>query len=205
MHKNVFLKWKNLLYYRIDFYFNFGYTVNSKYIKLEGKEEKMTYINAFEKIRERLNGVTSEKFTRDFAIQVNIVNKDCAGAFYVANLNGEFAVEPYDYRDNSAMITLMMGDFTKLIEGKMNIEKAVESGKMEIKGDTGAVAQLFGVVGAEKKAVEKKVTEKKAIEKKAAVKKASEKKETGKKEAVKKEAVKKETKPVKKAAAKKAK
>lgn len=136
----------------------------------------MTYINAFEKIKERLSGVTSDKFTRDFAIQVNLVNKDCAGAFYVANLDGVFSVEPYDYKDNSAMITLMMGDFTKLIEGKLSIDKATESGKMEIVGDSGAVAQLFGVVGEEKKAVEKQVTEKKAVAKRASAKKSTEKK-----------------------------
>ena len=82
----------------------------------------MTYINAFEKIKEKLQKVTSENFTRDFAIQVNLVNKDCAGAFYVANLNGVFSLEPYDYKDNSAMITLMMGDFTKLVEGRLNVE-----------------------------------------------------------------------------------
>ena len=74
----------------------------------------MNYINAFEKIKEKLNSADTKKFTRDFAIQVNLVNKDCAGAFYVANLGGVFSVEPYDYKDNSAMITLMMGDFTKV-------------------------------------------------------------------------------------------
>ena len=136
----------------------------------------MTYINAFEKIKERLRDITSDKFTSDFAIQVNLVNKDCAGAFYVANLNGQFEVQPYDYKDNSAMITLMMGDFTKLIEGKQPIDKAIESGKMEVKGDVGAVAQLFGIVSPVKKVSEKKVTEKKAVAKKEAVKKEASKK-----------------------------
>lgn len=141
----------------------------------------MTYINAFEKIKERLKEVTADKFTSDFAIQVNLTNKDCAGAFYIANLNGEFEVEPYDYKDNSAMITLMMGDFTKLIEGKQPIDKAIESGKMEVKGDVGAVAQLFGIVSSVKKVSEKKQTEKKAIEKKEAVKKQASKKAMPKK------------------------
>ncbi len=155
---------------------------------------KMTYINAFEKIKEKLKDVTSDKFTSDFAIQVNLTNKDCAGAFYIANLNGEFAVEPYDYRDNSAMITLMMGDFTKLIEGKQAIDKAIENGKMEVVGDVGAVAQLFGVVAPVKKVAEKKVTEKKAVAKKEAVKKAPVKKAPVKKAEPKKETPKTEVK-----------
>lgn len=143
----------------------------------------MTYINAFEKIKEKLQKVTSENFTRDFAIQVNIINKDCAGAFYVANLNGVFSVEPYDYKDNSAMITLMMGDFTKLVEGRLNVEKAVESGKLEVVGDLDAVLAISGIAPAEKK-----VTVKKAEKKETAKK--TEKKETAKK-AVKKETAKK--------------
>ena len=134
----------------------------------------MTYINAFEKIKEKLSKVTSDKFTRDFAIQVNLTNKDCAGAFYVANLNGVFSLEPYDYKDNSAMITLMMGDFTKLVEGRLNVEKAVESGKLEVVGDLDAVLAISGIAPAEKKVTvkkaEKKETAKKAVKKETAKK-----------------------------------
>lgn len=123
----------------------------------------MTYIKAFEKIKERLSEVTAESFTRAFAIQVNLVNKDCAGAFYVANLDGSFAVEPYDYRDNSAMITLMLGDFIKLVEGKLNIEKAMEAGRLKTEGDFNAVEQLIGIVKAEEKPKNRKFTEKKVL------------------------------------------
>ena len=143
----------------------------------------MTYINAFEKIKEKLSKVTSDKFTRDFAIQVNLTNKDCAGAFYIANLDGVFSVEPYDYKDNSAMITLMMGDFTKLVEGKLNIEKAIESGKLEVIGDMDAVAQIVKIAEPEKKT--------------APVKKAPAKKETAKKEPAKKAPAKKTEKKTK--------
>ena len=125
----------------------------------------MTYINAFEKIKEKLAKVTTDNFTRDFAIQVNLINKDCGGAFYIANLDGVFSVEPYDYKDNSAMITLMMGDFTKLVEGKLNIEKAIESGKLVFTGDIEAVAQLIKIAPPEKKAPAKKAPAKKTAKK----------------------------------------
>lgn len=168
----------------------------------------MTYINAFEKIKEKLQKVTSANFTRDFAIQVNLTNKDCAGAFYIANLDGTFSVEPYDYRDNSAMITLMMGDFTKLVEGKLDIEKAIESNKLEVVGDMDAVVAISGIVPEQKaeqkkKAAPKAATKEKTQPKKEPVKKA----EVPKKETVKKETVKKEVSskaaPVKKADEKK--
>ena len=120
----------------------------------------MTYFQAVDKIKEKLAGITSDKFQFDFAIQINLSNKDCNGTLYIANLDGSFAVEPYDYRDNNANITLMLGDLTKLFEGKLNIEKALESGKIEILGDKNAVAQLSGLVTPEKKVVVKKVTKK---------------------------------------------
>ena len=51
---------------------------------------------------------------------------------------------------------------------------------MEVRGDVGAVAQLFGIVSPVKKVSEKKVTEKKAVAKREAVKKEASKKSTPK-------------------------
>ena len=111
----------------------------------------MTYFQAVEKIREKLKSVKSDSFQFDFAIQVNLINKDCSGTLYIANLDGNFAVEPYDYRDNNANVTLMLGDLTKLFEGKLNVEKAVESGKIKVTGDINALMQLFKLVESEVK------------------------------------------------------
>ena len=122
----------------------------------------MTYFQAVDKIKEKLKGITSEKFEFDFAIQINLTNKDCSGTLYIANLDGSFAVEPYDYRDNSANITLMLGDLTKLFEGKLNLDKAIDSEKIELLGDKNAVLQLSGIVEPPKKVVVKKASAKKA-------------------------------------------
>ncbi len=144
----------------------------------------MTYIQAFEKIKETLKTVDSSKFTSDFAIQINLKNKDCSGALYIANLNGVFSVEPYDYKDNYALLTIMLGDLTKLFEGKLKLDNALKSDKLDIIGSFDAVMQLSGIVTPEKKADPKKTTAKKETTKKTTAK-ATDKKSQTKKETVK--------------------
>ncbi len=159
----------------------------------------MTYEQAFAKIKESLKNADTSKLTGDFAIQVDLINKDCNGAFYIAYFDGELAVEPYDYVDNYARLSIMMGDFTKLVEGKLNVEKAIASEKIYVSGDVSKVVELGTLV---KKAPAKKAPAKKAEPKKAEAK-APAKKAEPKKEAVKAVPAKAEVKaPAKKAEAK---
>jgi len=161
----------------------------------------MTYEAAFKKIKESLANADTSKLTGDFAIQVDLLNKDCAGAFYIAYFDGTLAVEPYDYVDNYARLAIMAGDFTKLVEGKLNVEKAIASEKIYVTGDVSKVVELGTLI---KKAPAKKAPAKKAAPKKEAAPKAEVKAEA-KAPAKKAAAPKAEAKaPAKKAAAPKA-
>ncbi len=145
----------------------------------------MTYAEAFSKIKKKLAKADTKGFDGDFAVQVTIKDEDAAGTFYCAFIGGEFSVEPYDYRDNSAAVDVTVADFIKLVEGKTTAQKLLDSGKLDIFGNIGALEMLGGTV--------KTAPRKKAVKKETA-KKETVKKETAKKEAVKKEApAKKET------------
>ena len=142
----------------------------------------MTFLQAFEKIKARLADVDETKLSDDFAIQVNLTNKDCGGIFYIEYKNGVLSVEPYDYHDRTAMVSLMAGDLTKMADRKMDPIKAVESGKIQIEGNAGHLLMFIEAVKpAEKKAAPKKAagaqkTEApKTPEKKAAAKKTAKK------------------------------
>lgn len=137
----------------------------------------MTYEQAFAKIKEGLKDVDTSKLTGNFAVQVDLINKDCSGAFYIAYFDGIFAVEPYDYVDNAARIAIMYGDFNKLVSGKLNVQKAIEAEKIAVTGDVAKIEELTTLV---KKPVVKKET-KTAAEKKTTVKKEAEKKPVEKK------------------------
>lgn len=148
----------------------------------------MTYAEAFSKIKKKLAKADTKGFDGDFAVQVTIKDEDAAGTFYCAFIDGEFSVEPYDYRDNSAAVDVTVADFIKLVEGKTTAQKLLDSGKLDIFGNIGALEMLGGTVKtAPRKKAAKKETAKKETTKKEAVKK-----ETAKKEAVKKETTKKE-------------
>ena len=152
----------------------------------------MTYADAFDKIKKKLAKIDTSKMSGDYAIQVTISDEDAAGTFYVSFIDGTFAVEPYDYRDNSVAIDISVDDFIKLVTGKLTADKAISDGKLSLFGDAEAINNIVGIV----KAPAKKAPAKKAAEpkKEAPAKKAAEPK---------KEAPKKAAEPKKEAPAKK--
>ena len=56
----------------------------------------MTYYEQFETLKKKILNVDETKLNKSFATQVNMTDEDCNGSFYIANMDGVFAVEPYD-------------------------------------------------------------------------------------------------------------
>ena len=145
----------------------------------------MTFIEKFDSIKKKFSKPDQSKLTEDFAVQINLTDTDCGGAFYIAYMNDIFAVEPYDYHDHTAMVTTD----AKTFDGFLTKKKTIED--MTVDGNKNHV-EMIAI----------------AIEKKPAAKKRTVKKETVKKEsekpAVKKTSAKTTAKKTVKAAAKKA-
>lgn len=117
----------------------------------------MTFIQAFNKISERING--NAKITTDkdfFAIQVELTNKDCSGIFYIKYEYGNLSIEPYDYRDNSVAISLSYLTFNKLIDGRIDVASGIASGNIDAVGDLTAAEAICSIVPKEEKPVAKK-------------------------------------------------
>ncbi len=162
----------------------------------------MTFFEAFDNIKEKLSKADTSKLNGDFAMQVNMKNKDCGGTYYIAYMNGQLDVQPYDYKDHAVMITAMAGDITKIVEGRLDPVKALESGKIDVEGDLTVAAQFAGIV---KPAPAKKAAAKKpAAKKTTAAKNASAKKAAAKPAPAKTAEPAKAAEPAKPAAAKKA-
>ncbi len=155
----------------------------------------MTFETAFKRLKEKFVNVDAS-LLEDMAIQITISDEDCGGTFYAEVRNHVLSVEPYDYKDNDAIIDVTRAALASLLDGKANIDTVIEKGDMTVMGDLAKVAAVKDAI----KVPEKKKT----VAKKPAVKKETAKKETAKKETVKKETVKKEApKKEKKTAAKK--
>ena len=162
----------------------------------------MYFEEAFGKIKTSLGKTKVKASDNHFAIQVRMTDYDCGGTFYIEQKEGKFFVEPYNYFDFDADIEASFKDIKDVADGKVDMKKAIDDGKLIINGNLEELlnygAQLKKpekkaaakkpAAKATKKATAKTVKEpKKADEKKPAAKKTAEKKPVAKKTAKKAE------------------
>lgn len=120
----------------------------------------MTFEQAVTKVQDIMSIAKSEKIGK-VAIQINFTNDDCKGAMYISSCDGKLDVAGYDYTDNDASIDLMYGDFTKILTGRLSVNKAIENNLINIVGSIDAV---MAIAGCAKKPAVKKAKEIKSAE-----------------------------------------
>ena len=144
----------------------------------------MTFEEKFAKIAKMFDKAVTDAVSENFAIQVNLSDDDCHGTFYIAYIDNNLAVEPYDYKDNTATITLDSADFVKLVERKIDEAKLIADGKMSMIGNMAHVKAITALIPEKKKTVRKAAAaKKKACAKKCEPAKKAEIKEEKKAEA----------------------
>lgn len=155
----------------------------------------MTFEQAFKRIKTKFGNVNASKL-EDMAIQITFSDEDCGGTFYAAVKNGVLEVEPYDYRDNDAVIDVTRTALASILDGKSSVEKEIEKGTLSVKGNLEKVAAVKDaiVVPVKKPAVRKTPAAKKTTTKKTAETKKEEKKSAVRKSAIKKAPASKTTK-----------
>lgn len=158
----------------------------------------MTFEQAFKRIKTKFENVDASKL-QDMALQITLSDEDCGGTLYAAVKDGALAVEPYDYKDNDAVLDVTKAALVSILTGKTSIEKEIENGNLTVKGNLEKVASVKDAI-----IIPKKAPAKKAPAKKAPAKKTAAKKETAKPAVNAAPAKKAETKPVKAEPAKKA-
>ena len=160
----------------------------------------MTFLEKFEEIKKIAD--VDVKFGRDFAIQINLTDSDCSGAFYVEHRSGVLNVEPYDYHDRNALMTIDSALLIKMLTGEADAVASFLAGRFTIDGDVDAVLELKKIADAVKAV--KKAEEKAKKEAEKAAKEAKKAEEKAKKEAEKKAKAEAEAKAKAEAEAKKA-
>ena len=96
----------------------------------------MTFEQAFKRIKTKFENVDATNL-QDTALQITFSDEDCGGTFYAAVKDGILAVEPYDYKDNDAVIDVTRASLAAILDKKSSVEKEVEKGSlfgMECKG-----------------------------------------------------------------------
>ena len=140
----------------------------------------MYFEEAFGKIKTALKKTDVKASEGHFAIQVRMTDYDCGGTIYIEKKDGKFYVEPYNYFDYDADLEAGFKDLKAIADGKLDMKKALEDGKLIISGN---LEELLGY-GKQLKKTEKKPAAKKTAATKPTAKKAPAKtvKKTAKKE-----------------------
>ena len=131
----------------------------------------MAFIDAYNKIKRTLRTAKADKIAGHLAIQINLTDEDASGIMYLEASDGKLFVEPYDYFERDAMITVNSKDFIEIMTAKLDFDKALEEGVLAIYGDIDRALQIKTLI--------KKPTPRKPAAKSSAAK--NTKKGTGKK------------------------
>lgn len=145
----------------------------------------MTFEKKFAEFKKELEKRNASELPTDLAMQVTMTDEDCGGIFYIANIGGNFAVEPYDYVDNTVNIAATAATLKDLLAGKLDGPDAMFRGLIEVNGN---IEHALAVLGMKKKAAAKKPAAKKTAAKKPAAKKTATKKAAAPKKAAEKKA-----------------
>ena len=103
----------------------------------------MTYEQVVAKVKAKYADKDASSVNGTVAVQVNLVGKNVEGIFYIEAKDGKVNVEPYDYHDNKAVVTVNPTNLMKILEGKLNPVIAYTTSKVSVNGDAGAVLTLI--------------------------------------------------------------
>ena len=115
----------------------------------------MTFEKKFEQLKSGLTKGDLKKLKGSFAIQVNMTDEDCGGAFYMARFNDTLAIEPYDYNDRTAEIIADSDTVTRFFDGRVSYSDAINSGRLTVYGNEADVQQFEGIASKPKRAAKK--------------------------------------------------
>lgn len=101
----------------------------------------MTFEEIVAKVKERLKSANPSKVEGFLAIQVNITGEG-EGKFYVEVKDGVLSVEPYEYFDRQAIVTMKSKNFLAMMDGKLDPVLAFTLGKLKIDGSVEKVLEF---------------------------------------------------------------
>lgn len=94
----------------------------------------MTFEAAFKRLKTKFENVDATVLD-DMAIQITLTDEDSCGTFYAQIKSNELFVEPYDYKDNDAVIAITRKSLGAILDSKSSFDKAIEKGEATVAGD----------------------------------------------------------------------
>lgn len=110
----------------------------------------MTFFEMFDAAKAGLANANVSGLNGHIAIQIEVTEDGC-GIFYAEITDGVLNVQPYDYRDNTAAVTLPHSTLFALLRRETTLPEAVTQEKAFVQGCMESAAKLFAAVPAPKK------------------------------------------------------
>lgn len=101
----------------------------------------MTYDSVVQTTRKKFLDTDVSSVPGTLAFQINLIGK-VEGIFYIEIKDGQVHVEPYEYYDRNAILSINATNFIKLINGKLDPVLAFTTGKLKVDGDINAALEL---------------------------------------------------------------
>lgn len=105
----------------------------------------MTYEQVVAKVRAKFQNADASAIDGVVALQINLEGKNVNGIFYIEVKDHNVNVEPYEYYDRHAIVTVNPTNLMKLLEGKLDPIEAYNKGKVTVDGDAGAVLTVINL------------------------------------------------------------
>lgn len=129
----------------------------------------MTFMEIVEKAKKEFGSADVSNYEGHLALQINVTGEG-EGTFYAEISDGKLYIEPYDYKDNDAVLTADGKDILNIFNGKLDPVKAFENGKLTVTGDLGKALSIQPVIENNKNKKAAKPAAKKTAAKKPAAK-----------------------------------
>ncbi len=163
----------------------------------------MSFDSTVKKLQKKFfeeTAVNAEGF-ENFGVEVHLTDEKNEGTFFIAVTDGQFRIEPFDYKGYACKIDLTATVLNSIANGKTTVAEAADKGKLTCDGNFDyalKVQELISKAVSAEAAKEEEKPAKKPAAKKEAAPKAAAKKETApkaEKHAAPKAAAKAEEKP----------
>ncbi len=105
----------------------------------------MTYEQVVAKVKAKFQDVNADNMDGVVALQINLEGKNTNGIFYIEVKDHNVNVEPYEYYDRHAIVTVNPTNLLKLLDGKLDPVEAYNKGKVTVDGDVNAVLTVINL------------------------------------------------------------
>jgi len=117
----------------------------------------MTYEEIVSFVRENLKKTGVKDIDNETAVQFDIKGEG-EGAFYIAVKSNKLFVEPFEYYDCDAKVSVTADELVKIVNGEKSPIVSFEEGNLSVEGNINALQEITKLIKTKKKSTADKTT-----------------------------------------------